>query len=142
MSKIRRVQATNPHTGYVVDRQSKTKVYTHALVLHHPAHEAFTIPAGTYTVPKKRIRGRNIPAWQTTHSVDRTTPARPESWSVRSFHTSFVAADKAGRSEVSGSQSSVDQNRAIYGAHVANDVPWSDRFEIVEVEVLDEGFNA
>lgn len=140
MSNIRRVQATNPHTGTVVDRQSKTKVYTHALIVHHSAQEAYTIPAGTYTVPKKRIRGRNIPAYQTTLSKDSVDEARQESWSLITFHTSEVHAAKAGRAEVSKSQTYAAEERATFPA--SKRVAWTDRFEVVEVEVLDEGFNA
>lgn len=142
MSAIRRVQATNPHTGKVVDRQSKTKLYTHALMTHHPVEESYTIPAGTYTVPKKRIRGRNIPSYQHTISRDHVAKGHEESWGIISFHTSFAAADKAGRAAVSQSASSEAEAQAVYGDLVAKSQPWVDRYQVIEVEVLDEGFNA
>lgn len=76
MPSIRKVQATNPHTGDVTVRTSKSKVYTHALVVKQNAQETFAIPAGTY------------------------------------------------------------------GDAVAKATPMIGDFEVVEVEVLDEGFNA
>ncbi|AON96803.1 hypothetical protein BI081_gp052 [Mycobacterium phage Tonenili] len=142
MSSIRKVQATNPHTGVVTTRTSKSKVYTHALVVHHPAQEAYTIPAGTYVVPKKRIRGRTIASYTTNISSDIVYEAREASWSLLSFHTSYDAAAKAGRSEVSLAVTRNDEDKAVFGEHVANRTPFVDNFEVVEVEVLDEGFNA
>lgn len=142
MTNIRRVQATNPHTGDVTDRQSKTKVYTHALLVHQGAQEAYVIPAGTYTVPAARLRGFNRKAYQHTLSQDHFDPARDASSAIWSFHTSFGAAVKAGTAERNRSQKSVDEERATYGEHAVKARSLIERFEVVEVEVLDEGFNA
>jgi hypothetical protein len=142
MSNIRRVQATNPHTGAVVDRQSKTKVYTHALVVHQSAQEAYTIPAGTYTVPAARLRGFNRKAYQQTLSRDYVSSARKASSAIWSFHTSFDAAFKAGNTERNRSLKNSAEEKATYGHLVDNERPLIERFEVVEVEVIDEGFNA
>ncbi|AXN53873.1 hypothetical protein SEA_RABINOVISH_40 [Mycobacterium phage Rabinovish] len=142
MSSTRKVQATNPHTGATTVRTSKSKVYTHALVVKQSAQESFILPAGTYTVPAKRVRGRHIRSYQTTLSFDEVVEAREESWAVWSFHTSYDAAAKAGRGEVSQSVTRNDEEKAIYGDLAAKRTPFIGDFEVVEVEVLDEGFNA
>ncbi|QHB47615.1 hypothetical protein KHO61_gp046 [Mycobacterium phage Mangeria] len=142
MPSIRKVQATNPHTGDVTVRTSKSKVYTHALVVKQNAQETFAIPAGTYTVPASRIQGRRISSYQFTLNTDDIVEGREESWAVRSFHTSFDAAAKAGRTEVSQSLNRHNDEKAVYGDAVAKATPMIGDFEVVEVEVLDEGFNA
>lgn len=142
MSATRKVQATNPNNGQVVVRTSKSKVYTHALVVHQTAQDSFTIPAGTYTVPAKNVRGRRIRAYQHNISRDIVVEAREASSSIWSFHTSRAAAFKAGSAEVNRSEKADAEEHATYGDIAAARKPLVGKFEVVEVEVLDEGFNA
>lgn len=132
-ASIRVVAATNPVTGEAVTRQSKTKHYTHALVVHWNAIPAHTVPAGTYTHPAKRIRGRNIPAYTSTLSRDSVAQAQEAGASVISFHEGREAADKAGRAYVSKCASSLAESRSVFGDLVPN-IPMASRYQIVEVE--------
>jgi hypothetical protein len=130
---IRVVQATNPHTGATWTRQSKTKHYTHALIAHYNARPAYTIPAGTYTVPAKKIRGHCSirRAYETTLTQDSVHDGETAGCGFMSFHTSLAAADKAGRALVSKSASVAAENKAIFG-DVVPGIPWVSRYEIVE----------
>lgn len=138
MGNTRTVQATGPD-GTVANRTSKSKVYTHALAIHFPPQDGYTVPAGTYTVPKKRIRGRNIPAYQTTVSQDVVVPGQDESFGVISFHTSWDAANKAGQTYINTAAASAADERATFGVDARS---IATGWRVVEVEVLDEGFNA
>lgn len=128
---IRVVQATHPKTGDTITRQSRTMHYTHALIAHYNAVPAYTIPAGTYRVPAKRIRGRNIRPYNFTMSTDSVHEAREAGWGWVSFHTSLEAADKAGRALVSKSASVVAEQQATFG-DLHPGVPRVCSYEIVE----------
>lgn len=134
--KTRKVQATNPFTGGVVTRGSKTMHYTHALVIQTSAQESYTIPAGSYTVPAKRIRGFRVPSHVHTLSRDLVDPAREESWGIISFHQSEQAARKAGQAAVSKSASHNAEAVAIYGDLMTNSRPLYVGFTTVEVEEI------
>lgn len=134
-SAVRKVAAVDPNTGTVYTRGSKTMTYTHALVMHFNARPEYTIPAGTYTEPATRIRGRNIPAYTFTRQADQTFTADEASTAVISFHQGREAADKAGRAYVSNCASQLEVSRSIFGDLVPN-IPLASRYQIVEVEVI------
>lgn len=128
---VRVVQATHPETGDTITRQSRTMHYTHALIAHYSAIPAYTIPAGTYRVPAKRIRGRNIRSYSYTMLTDSVHEAKEAGWGWVSFHTSLEAAHKAGRALVSKSASVVAEQKEIYG-DLHPGVPRVVSYELVE----------
>lgn len=130
MTTTRKVAATDPHTGKVVTRGSKTMTYTHALLIHFNERAEVTIPAGTYTEPAKRIKGRNIPAYTFTRKEDVSYPAEVASTGFVSFHQGREAADKAGRAWVSKCMNGAAETRATFGIDWT---PTASRYEIIEV---------
>lgn len=127
---VRVVEATKD--GKSITRQSRTMHYTHALVVLYRDIPAYTIPAGTYTVPAKRIRGRNIRSYETTLSRDSVHEAEKAGWGWVSFHQSREAADKAGRAYVSRSASNAAESKAIFGDHHPG-LPSVVGYEIIDV---------
>lgn len=127
----RKVQATAPD-GTVTTRSSTSKHYTHAVAIYSPAAEGYEIPAGKYTIPAKRIRGRNIKAYEYNHSGS-SVPAREESFGILSFHTSAAAAAKAGQTWVNQAARSAADTRATFGVDAT---PIGTSFRVVEVEEI------
>jgi len=130
-SKIRKVTASAPESTEVVARQSKTKVYTHALAVFYPAapdqfstgwfkdlteNEANAYPGVI------RVTQQSNGLFEAYAPGKLSVPAYDDHWAIVSFHTSEALAYSAGRNHWTK--------------------PGPSHIQAVPVEVLDEGFNA
>lgn len=131
MSTIRKVTATAPESTNVVPRQSKTKIYTHALAVFFPAREAqystgwfkdLTEEQANAKPGVIRVTKQSNGLYEAYAPGKLSVPAYDDHWSIISFHTSEELALKAGRN--------------------AWTKPTPDQIQAVPVTVVDEGFNA
>jgi hypothetical protein len=131
MSAVRKVTATAPESTVVTARQSKTKVYSHALAVFYPA-QGDVFGTGWH----RNVDPADVPADAVVSEPERNDPSKmrwfgpgvletaayEDHWTVVSFHTSEALAYSAGRNH--WSKPSLSQVQAV------------------PVTVLDEGFNA